>query len=258
MPAFDQSPSDDTPAEPSNSHGLEVTACWERPIVPTAGGTTTLLVRVRTLADSRSGGRRAPVDVAFVLDRSGSMGGRPLDLVKQAVDVAVGHLGEEDRTALVVYDHAVETLQRLEPATPRVKTALRLALHGLDARGSTDLAGGWLAGCGQLSAGMEDAPDAGAPARGPNRRALRLPASQSRTAKRQVVRSLQARLRNQYSVSVAETDFQEKWQVAELLVTYAASDSGQAQSVLSKVVDYTEGFHLPVEIIEAYTELIDF
>jgi hypothetical protein len=87
---------------------------------------------------------------------------------------------------------------------------------------------------------------------------LRLPESQSLKDKRQVVRSLQARLRNQYSVSVAETDFQEKWQVAELLVTYAASDTGQAQAVLSKVVDYTEGFHLPVEIIEAYTELIDF
>ncbi len=162
MPAFDHSPSDDNLVEPSNGRSLEVTACWERPIVPTAGGTTTLLVRVRALANPGSDGRRAPVDVAFVLDRSGSMSGRPLELVKQAVDVAVGHLGEEDRAALIVYDHAVETLQRLEPATPRVKTALRLALHGVDARGSTDLAGGWLTGCHQLAVGMEGAPAADA------------------------------------------------------------------------------------------------
>ncbi len=87
---------------------------------------------------------------------------------------------------------------------------------------------------------------------------LRLPESQSLKDKRQVVRSLQARLRNQYSVSVAETDFQEKWQVAELLVAYAASDARQAQAVLSKVVAYTEGYHLPVELVEAHTELIDF
>lgn len=155
MPAFDHSPSNHRRAEPSNSRALEVTARWERPIVPVAGGTTTLLVRLRALADPDAT-RRAPVDVAFVLDRSGSMNGRPLELVKQAVDVAVGHLGEEDRAALVVYDHAVETLQRLESATPRVKTALRLALHGLDARGSTDLAGGWLSGCDQLAAGMAE------------------------------------------------------------------------------------------------------
>ncbi len=174
MPTFDHSPSDNTPAEPSNGHALEVTACWERPIVPTAGGTTALLVRVRALANPAAGGRRAPVDVAFVLDRSGSMSGRPLELVKQAVDVAVGYLGEEDRAALVVYDHAVETLQRLETATPRVKTALRLALHGLDARGSTDLAGGWLAGCGQLAAGMGATPDAGAATGVRIRRALLL------------------------------------------------------------------------------------
>src|SRR5262249_55955170 len=110
---------------------------------------------------AQNGHRRAPVDVAFVLDRSGSMAGDKLALVKEAVDVAVGQLRDEDKTALVIYDHEVETLQHLEPATPRVKTALRLALQGVDAGGSTTLCGGWLTGCVDLSKGVPSADTTG-------------------------------------------------------------------------------------------------
>lgn len=85
---------------------------------------------------------------------------------------------------------------------------------------------------------------------------LCLPGSQSLKDKRQVLRSLQARLRDTYSVSVAETGRQDKWQSAELLVTYAASDARHADEVLSKVVAFTEGYHLPVELVDAETELI--
>lgn len=145
-----------SPAPPA----LTVTAAWERPLVPTSGGEATLLVRVAAAA-AEATAHRAPIDVAFVLDRSGSMSGDKLDLAKRAVDVAVGRLTDDDRAALVVYDHAVDLLHPVQPATPRAKTALRLALHGVDAGGSTDLGGGWLAGCRQLSG---QAPRAGSAA----------------------------------------------------------------------------------------------
>ncbi len=85
---------------------------------------------------------------------------------------------------------------------------------------------------------------------------LSLPESQSLKDKRQVLRSLQTRLRNTYSVSVAETEGQDKWQMAELLVTYASSDARHAQEVLSKVIEFTEGYHLPLLLLDAETELI--
>jgi Ca-activated chloride channel family protein len=139
------------------SSNLSITAAWEKPVVANTGGEATLLVRLKaadlTGIDKQ---RRAPVDVAFVLDRSGSMSGEKLALVKEAVAVAIGQLREEDKTALVIYDHEVETLQRLEAATPRVKTALRLALQGVDAGGSTNLSGGWLTGCDALANGIGD------------------------------------------------------------------------------------------------------
>ena len=136
----------------SNGHhppSVSVSADWERPVA-TPGGSAALLIRVAAPPDPRPG-RRTPVDVAFVLDRSGSMGGEPLALAKRAVDAAVSHLRDDDRATLVVFDHAVDLLQPLGPATPRAKAAMRLALHGIDSGGSTDLGGGWLAGCRELA-----------------------------------------------------------------------------------------------------------
>lgn len=141
-------------SSPSSFPNLSISAAWERPVVPASGGEATLLVRIKATEATQNSQRRAPVDVAFVLDRSGSMSGAKLDLVKEAVGVAVGHLRDEDKTALVIYDHEVETLQVLAAATPRIKTALRLSLQGIDAGGSTNLSGGWLTGCDELTKGM--------------------------------------------------------------------------------------------------------
>jgi Ca-activated chloride channel family protein len=139
----------DTPL-PADAPNLTIAPHWERPVAA-VGEETTLLIRIAATAPADGAVRRAPVDVAFVLDHSGSMAGAKLELVKRAVDVAAGHLRDADRAALVVYDHTVSTLHSLQPATPRAKTALRLALHGVDAGGSTDLGGGWLTGCRELS-----------------------------------------------------------------------------------------------------------
>lgn len=141
-------------SSPNASLPLTVTAMWDRPLVPATGGDATLLIRITPAPATSAVPRRAPVDVAFVLDRSGSMAGKKLALAKEAVSAAIGHLREDDRAALVMYDHAVETLQELAPATPRLKTLLRLTLHGIDAGGSTNLAGGWFTGCEHLAHGM--------------------------------------------------------------------------------------------------------
>src|SRR5688572_1796919 len=101
---------------------------WEKALIPPAGGAATLLLRITPPAQAPAGGRRAPLDVAFALDRSGSMSGEKLALVKEAVDVAVRLLREEDRVALVAYDNRVTVVQPIAAASTRTKTALRLAL----------------------------------------------------------------------------------------------------------------------------------
>lgn len=145
-------------SESSNpATGLNVHVRWDKPLVPANGGEAILLVQIAAAPPPETTPRRqAPLDVAFVLDRSGSMAGDKLQLVKEAVNLAVSHLGDDDRAALVVYDHAVDILAPLQAATPRAKTTLRLALHGVDAGGSTDLGGGWLTGCHELGRVMDE------------------------------------------------------------------------------------------------------
>jgi len=150
-----------TPRRHTANHHTEITARsntprveaqWEKPLIATGGGEATLLVRVIAPAENETeASRAAPLDVAFVLDRSGSMQGGKLDLAKEGVDLAVARLQDADRAALVVYDDEVDVVQPLAAATPRLKAGLRLALHGVDPGGSTYLSGGWVAGCHQLA-----------------------------------------------------------------------------------------------------------
>jgi|GEM_PF-1964965 len=65
--------------------------------------------RIRTRAQSSSdlGSVR---NIAFVLDRSGSMAGEPIQALRQAVSAALGSLAERDVVSLVLFGSEVETL----------------------------------------------------------------------------------------------------------------------------------------------------
>jgi Ca-activated chloride channel family protein len=98
---------------------------------------------------------RGPVNVAFVLDRSGSMGGEKITLARRAVDHALRLLRGTDRFSLVVYDSQIDVIVESTLATPDACTQARTRLASIEARDSTDLCGGWLAGCEQLARFIE-------------------------------------------------------------------------------------------------------
>ena len=87
---------------------------------------------------------------------------------------------------------------------------------------------------------------------------LQLPMSHSLKDKRQVLRSLQSRLRDEFRISIAETGAQDSWQTAELTIACAASDANYARATLEKIADFIEEFHLPVSIVSAESEMIYF
>ena len=64
---------------------------------------------------------------------------------------------------------------------------------------------------------------------------LSLPGCRSLKQKRATIRSLKDRIRHRFKVSVAETDFQDASDRAELTVAFVASDGRLAQSMADKI-----------------------
>ncbi|MEO5703479.1 MAG: VWA domain-containing protein [Candidatus Limnocylindrales bacterium] len=94
---------------------------------------------------------RDPVNLAFVLDRSGSMSGSKLELAKRAIETAVERLLPGDRFAIVCYDDRIDVVVDGTNASREAKTNAIDRLRTIDARGSTDLGGGFLRGAEQVA-----------------------------------------------------------------------------------------------------------
>ena len=72
--------------------------------------TTTLKVGLTGFELPRGGAGRPAVNVAIVLDKSGSMNGAKLAHAKDAAKMAVQRLGSNDIVSIIAYDHNVEVL----------------------------------------------------------------------------------------------------------------------------------------------------
>ena len=69
---------------------------------------------------------------------------------------------------------------------------------------------------------------------------LRLPENGSLKGKRQVLRSIKDRVRGKFNVSIAEVDGQDLWQQAILGISCVSNNTGHANEVLSKVINFIE------------------
>jgi hypothetical protein len=87
---------------------------------------------------------------------------------------------------------------------------------------------------------------------------LRLPENQSLKGKRQVLKSIITRVRNNYNVAIAEVDEQDLWQLATLGIACVSNDARQVNKVLSKVVDFISRSKFEIEILDYEIEIIPF
>jgi uncharacterized protein YlxP (DUF503 family) len=85
---------------------------------------------------------------------------------------------------------------------------------------------------------------------------LRLPENASLKGKRQVVKSLAARIRNRYNVSIAEVDNQDSWQIASLGISCVSNSNSHAQEVLTKVVGFVRSSRLDAEVLDWQVEVL--
>ncbi|MBX7158241.1 MAG: VWA domain-containing protein [Verrucomicrobiae bacterium] len=91
---------------------------------------------------------RLPLNLAVVLDRSGSMEGAKLEQAKQAAIALVNQLSDEDIFSLVVYDNEVQILIPAQPVED--KDRLKSRISRIEAGGGTALYSGVEQGADQV------------------------------------------------------------------------------------------------------------
>ncbi|NJM58917.1 MAG: VWA domain-containing protein [Synechococcales cyanobacterium RU_4_20] len=113
-----------------------------------------MAIAIAALAGSRTG-RSAPLNLCLILDQSGSMGGAPMETVKQAALRLLEKLSVGDRLSVISFDHQARILIPNQvvanPAT------LRPAIAQLAAAGGTAIDEGLRLGIEEFSKGKGEA-----------------------------------------------------------------------------------------------------
>ncbi|MEM8638906.1 MAG: VWA domain-containing protein [Cyanobacteria bacterium P01_G01_bin.54] len=97
---------------------------------------------------------RIPLNLSLVLDRSASMGGRPLKYAIAAAQALVNFLTPEDYLSVVVYDDTTQTI--LAPQRVTDPKAIQKQIGRIRAGGLTNLSGGWMQGCDFVKANQTE------------------------------------------------------------------------------------------------------
>ena len=84
---------------------------------------------------------------------------------------------------------------------------------------------------------------------------LHLPENGSLKGKRQVVKSLVARLRKEFNVSVAEVGAQDVWQTALIGVVCVSNDPRYVHGLLTRVARWVEDNRLDCDLVDYQIEI---
>ena len=85
---------------------------------------------------------------------------------------------------------------------------------------------------------------------------LRLPGNGSLKDKRRVLKSLTARVHNQFNVAVAEVDNHDSWTAATLGIACVSTSAAHAHEILERVVTWIESSRLDLDILDYKIEIL--
>jgi len=85
---------------------------------------------------------------------------------------------------------------------------------------------------------------------------LEIPASQSLKAKRRVVKSILAKVRNQFNVSIAEVDANDAWQSAVIGIACVSNDASRVHGILTKIVESITNSRFDADVVDYQIEIL--
>ncbi len=133
---------------PATAAQVKLGAELGQSVLPAKGGKVYLRLSLKALKTHYDEDDRAPVNVALVLDRSGSMSGARIRAAKDAAREAISRLSSDDYVSLVAYNHNVNVLR----AAGRLGSHSNLdaIISDLTANGTTALYAGVRTGADQV------------------------------------------------------------------------------------------------------------
>ena len=99
---------------------------------------------------------RSALNLAIIIDKSGSMSGSRLEFAKQAAIFVTERLEAKDRVALIAFDDQIEVLSPSILMVEENKKAIKQKISEIRFGGTTNLGDGWLTGCQQIAEVSED------------------------------------------------------------------------------------------------------
>lgn len=105
-------------------------------------------------AEAPVSAERVPLNLALVIDRSGSMAGDKIAFAKKAAQFVVDNLQAEDRLSIIQYDDQIDVVSPSGPVSDKAELRRRIGI--IEARNMTNLSGGLLAGYEQAESTKAD------------------------------------------------------------------------------------------------------
>jgi len=120
-----------------------------------ANGDSTVYAVLRIATVPRPEKQRGPVNVALAIDASGSMEGEGIEAARRSALRMIDALADGDRLAVVVFDSKAEVLLPSTELDADVRADVRARIAAMQARGTTEMAGGLSAALEQVVANRD-------------------------------------------------------------------------------------------------------
>ncbi|GAC1359012.1 MAG: VWA domain-containing protein [Herpetosiphon sp.] len=128
---------------------LQIRQTLARPYLAVSSAPQVAYALVEIIPTAQLAAVQVPVNVAFVLDHSGSMRGNKLASMKAAVGIAVDRLADTDQVSITLFNH--ETAVIVPQSSAANRSSIKRLVNGIRDEGGTKIARALAAGLQELT-----------------------------------------------------------------------------------------------------------